>query len=135
MEITRTKDVNVVKFIKPIVAKFIESEKVDYFDATKLLQHLRKAIQTPNYMVWVSSENDEINGILVGSVLSSLKGDYMMIPCFFGETQEIEKALVEKAKEWTNENSLSEITIMTKFPKRFKDYGFDVAEHLLVLKL
>ena len=135
MEITRTKDVNVVKYIKTVVGKFIESEKIESFDATKFLQYLRRAIVTPNYMVWVASEEDNVNGVLVASVQNSLKGDYLMISCFFGETNEVSVALIDKVVEWMNENSLGELIMMTKFPKKLISLGFKVHEHLLVKEI
>lgn len=135
MEITRTKDVNVIRFIKSLVIKFIETEKIETFDATKFLQYLRRAIQTPNFMVWVASEGDDVVGVLVASVQNSLKGDYLMISCLFGETNEVSVTLINKVVEWMNENSLGELVMMTKFPKKLISLGFKVSEHLLVKEI
>jgi len=36
---------------------------------------------------------------------------------------------------WVVENSISEIVVMTRFPKKLKEHGFEVREHLLVKKV
>ena len=131
MEVMRTRDPRVVKYVKALVTKFIETEKIEEFDAPKFLQYLRKAIQTPNCFVWVGVEGEDVIGIVVGNVLGSLAGDYVMLSCYFAESDEILSKIFDSVAEWTSENNMNKNVLMTKFPKKFKNMGFEVKEHLL----
>jgi len=71
---------------------------------------------------------------LLGNILNNLDSEYFNTLQLFGETEEIEKALLEEAIKWGKEYQLFDYRICSKKQERWEKYGFKINEFQLKLK-
>ena len=137
MEVTRTKDLNVLPFIKPLLEEFIKQEETTEYDVKKFLQYIRTNMSSPNLLIWVASGNKDeqfvVDGFSIATVSADMSGAFVSISCLYGNSEETEKLILESMESWMRRNAIDVIAFTTKFPeKKFINYGFSVDNHFMV---
>lgn len=132
MNIVKTKDPNVIKFIGDRIINFVKENDVLEYDAPSFIRWLRISITTPFVVVVVSkNEADDIVGYCVASIIQTFGGERLEIIQFAGDTEEVEKELFSYVQKVAKDLFVNKISIMTKFPKKWKDFGFEINTHVL----
>ncbi len=139
MKIIKTKDPNSIKFLLDKIQELIDKEEIKEYNKSMFLKWLRQNIAFPILGLWIAVEElqEENNvtgfnvlGFIIATIQSNLMEEYVNISQILG-SEEVEKALLEKVDIWTKENGIHKIMTNSRFPKRWKDYGFEVEYHIL----
>ena len=137
MKIIKTKDPNSIKFLVNKIQELIDKEKIEEYNKSMFLKWLRQNISNPILGLWIAIEEYEdkpgfdVLGFIIASIQANLMEEYITISQILG-SEEVEKALIEKVEVWARENGISKIMTNSRFPKRWKDYGFKLDYHILV---
>jgi hypothetical protein len=131
MDIVKTKDPNIIKFIGERINKFIVDNDVKDYTADTFINWLRVSVTSPYVCVVVAKEEDNVIGYCVCTIIQTFGGERLEIVQFAGDTEETEKELFSYVQNWSKELFIKRISIMTKFPKKWKDFGFELTTHVL----
>ena len=132
MNIVKTKDPVVIKFIGERIVKFINDNEVVEYDTDSFIRWLRINLGSP-FVIAVVAKNDEdaIIGHCIAMIIQTLGNERLEILQFSGDTEEVEKELFSYVQNWSKELFVKRISIMTKYPKKWKDFGFELTTHVL----
>ena len=133
MKIVKTSDPNVIKAIKENVVKYIDANEVKDYDLKSITKWLRVSATNPMVVIFVAM-NDEGNksvGHCIAGIMQTLNNERFDISQIIGDTEEIEKELLLSLEKYAKELNVSQISIMTKYPKKFKENGFELNSHVL----
>jgi hypothetical protein len=138
MKILKAKDANSIRFLNLKIQEYIGKEEIKEYDKKSFIKWLRMMISSPLLGVWVCVEENEepeteekVSGYIIVMIQQSLNSEHVNIIQLFGDTEEIENELLSHATNWTKNNGITEIKTITLHPKKWKDIGFEVKEHLV----
>ncbi|HKZ49569.1 MAG TPA: hypothetical protein VJ110_01040 [Candidatus Nanoarchaeia archaeon] len=137
MKVARTKDCNVIPHIKHLVDLFIENEEIAEYDAVRILQNIRRNIESQSFLLFIASDEKEdsvdVCGLAVGYITSNINDRlFLMISCFFGADESIEKAMLEEMQSWAYKNAIHEMMYITKNTKKFEEFGFKTINQIML---
>jgi hypothetical protein len=136
MKIVKTKDPNSIKFLNEKIQEYLTKEEIKEYDKRSFLKWLRFSITIPTTGVWICMDDTEpdnikILGYIIVTTQQTLSSEHVFIVQLFGDTEEIEKDLLTTVEKWSKEIGINDIKTITLFPKKWKDKGFEVKEHLV----
>jgi len=131
MDTFKTKDPNAVKAIIGPIVKYFEKEEIKDYEPEHLLKWLRYNIGNPMIGVWICIDNDETKGFAIAMMQAGLDREYVIVSHIYAEVPEIESDFLQKIEDWSRKYGIQDIRAITKHPKRWKDYGYVVSEHIL----
>jgi hypothetical protein len=135
MKIIKTKDQSVIIYINEKIKQYIEREEIKEYDSQLFIKWLRPSLTAFNIAVWVALEEDKCLGYLIVQVNPTFTYEKLNIISLFGDTPEIEAKLLEGAEVWAKSNGIKICQTSTFHPKKWKDRGFQVVEHLLTKEI
>jgi len=135
MEVVKTKDPMVIESIGERIIKFVEENEVVEYDANSFIQWLRASIGSPYVVVIVAMNEDNVVGYCVASIIATFKNERLEIIQFSGDTEEIEKEIISYVQKWSKKLFVKRISTISKFPKKWKDFGFELNAHILSIEV
>ena len=135
MEVFKTKDPNTVKVLIELMDKYFKKEEIDDYRPEHLLKWLRHNIGNPLIGVWVAINGEGANGFCIAMMQPGLDKEYVVVSHIYADVEEIESQFLHEVESWSNKYGITDVKAVTKHPKRWKDYGFVVSEHVLKREL
>ena len=134
MNVFKTKDHLLIKALAPKIKEYMEKEEYEQrFES--VIRWLRNNLNNYYVSVWIATDDENnVLGYLLGNILNNLDSEYFNTLQLFGETEEIEKALLEEAIKWGKEYQLFDYRVSSKKQERWEKYGFKINEYQLKLK-
>lgn len=133
MKVIKTRDQNIIPYIKPLVDKFINVEKIVDYDSVRYIQQYRRVIKNQMCHTWIAlDEKEDVIGFCVCFIQFSLSGDFFMINCLIGINDEVEKNLIETLEKFASDNAMKNVVFCTKNTKRFENYGYIIDSHFML---
>lgn len=134
MNIVKTKDPVVIKFIGDRIIKFIDDNEVIDYTADSFIRWLRVSLSSP-FVVAIVAKNDDdaIIGHCIATIIQTFNNERLEILQFSGDTDDAEKELFSYVHNWSKELFIKKISIMTKYPKKWKEFGFELNSHVFTM--
>jgi hypothetical protein len=135
MKIIKTKDHSVIAYINDKIQQYIEREEIKEYNVQLFVKWLRTSLMSPFLAIWICVEESKCLGYIIVQITQTLTEEKLTICQLFGDTEEIENKLLEGASVWAKNNGIRLSQVSTFHPKKWKDKGFEVKEHLLTKEL
>lgn len=135
MKIIKTKDQSVIIYINDKIKECIERDEIKEYNSQLFVKWLRTALLNPFYQVWVALEEEKCLGYIITQLTQTLTQEKLSIVQLFGDTPDVEAKLLEGAEVWAKNNGINQCQTSTFHPKKWKDRGFKVVEHLLTKEI
>lgn len=131
METIKTKDISVLKYSKELIEEYLFENEVEEFDIDAFSRFLEAFISKDNVGVFVSYAPDKVLGLLVAVVQRTIAFEFVNIILFAHSDDETMNNLFAKLCNWAKEKNINKVSVMTKYPKKYKSMGFAVRTHAL----
>ena len=135
METIKTKDESVIEYLEPLIERFIIENEIDEYSKDNYINLLNNVIKDHGCGVFISYDKEAIHGYAIALQMLAIEFPFISVSQFFGETEEIELALLNEIKEWAKKNKIYKLSYMTAKPKRFKKMGFVIKRHTMEMNL
>lgn len=137
MDIIRTRDQAAIKYLKDFIGDYVESEQIGDYTKEDFIRWFRTALANPFVHTWIAIDktDEHVFGYVVAQIQQKMDSESLTMLQFYGENEDIEIKLIEQIKIFCKDNALSHIGAITKFPKKYKELGFEVVYHTLRLEV